>query len=140
MWKEFKDFINKGNVMDLAVGVIIGAAFSKIVTSLVDNIISPILGLVLGGVQLERALPIKLRDARLAPDGTVISPELVILLGAFIQSIIDFLVIAFVIFLVVKGLNKMKRQEPPPPPPAPPAPTASEQLLMEIRDLLRKQA
>jgi len=138
MWKEFRDFINKGNVMDLAVGVIIGGAFGKIVSSLVDNIISPVIGLILGGVQLDKALPIKLRDAVLAPDGSVASPELVILLGAFIQSVIDFLIIAFVIFLVVKGFNKMRKKEEAAPA-APPPPSASETLLMEIRDLLKKQ-
>ncbi len=137
MWKEFKEFINKGNVMDLAVGVIIGGAFGKIVASLVDNIISPILGLLLGGVQLDKALPITLKAAEMAADGSVATPALVIMLGAFIQSILDFLVIAFVIFLVVKGLNKMKKQEEAAPA-APPAPSASETLLAEIRDLLKK--
>ncbi len=137
MWKEFKDFISKGNVMDLAVGVIIGGAFGKIVSSLVDNILSPIIGLVLGGVELTKALPIKLKDAVLAADGTVAEPELVIMLGAFLQSIIDFLIIGFVIFMVVKAFNKMKKKEEAAPA-APPAPSATETLLAEIRDLLKK--
>ncbi len=136
MLKEFKEFINRGNVMDLAVGVIIGGAFGKIVSSLIDNIISPLIGLMLGGLQLNEALPLKLKDAVM--DGEkVVSPELVMKFGALIQSLIDFVAIAFVIFLMVKAMNNMKKKQVEAPA-APAGPTNEEKLLMEIRDALRK--
>ncbi len=137
MLKEFKEFLNRGNVMDLAVGVIIGGAFGKIVGSLIDNIISPILGVLMGGVQLNDALPLTLKDAVVGADGVETTPALVIRLGAFTQSVIDFVAIAFVIFMIVKAMNKMKKkQEEAPAAPAPPP--AQEVLLTEIRDLLKR--
>lgn len=136
MLKEFKTFLNQGNVMDLAIGVIIGGAFGKIVGSLIDNIISPILGVIMGGVQLAEALPLKLKDAVMV-DGVETAPALVIKLGAFLQSMIDFVAIAFVIFMIVKALNKMKKKQAEAPA-APAAPPAQEVLLTEIRDLLKK--
>lgn len=125
--QEFKAFVMRGNVLDLAVGVVIGAAFGKIVSSFVGDILMPPIGLLLGGADFSQ-LGVTLKAA--AGD----KPAVVLAVGKFIQSVIDFVIIAFAIFLVVKGVNRMKREEPPPPP-APPAPT--ERLLTEIRDLLR---
>lgn len=127
---EFKTFIQRGNVLDLAVGVIIGGAFGKITASLVDNIFMPPLGLLIGGVhfkELKFVLKEKVGE----------TPEVVIGYGAFMQSVIDFLIIAFVVFLVVKTVNSMKQKEEAAPAP-PPAPSAQEVLLTEIRDLLKK--
>jgi large conductance mechanosensitive channel len=128
---EFKEFALKGNVVDLAVGVIIGAAFGKIVDSLVKNILMPPIGWAIGGVDF-KDLSIKLP----APGGKSVD----ITYGAFIQTIIDFLIIAFVLFMVIKAMNMAKKRfekEAPPPPPAPPA--ASEVYLREIRDALVKR-
>jgi large conductance mechanosensitive channel len=127
MAQEFKEFVMRGNVLDLAVGVVIGAAFGKIVSSLVADVIMPPIGLLLGGVdfsQLAWTLKPAVGDA----------PAVVIGIGKFIQTIVDFVIIAFAIFLVVKAANRLKREAPPPP--APPTPT--EQLLTEIRNLLRQ--
>ena len=121
MLKEFKEFAMRGNVVDLAVAVIIGGAFGKIVTSLVADVVMPIVGLLLGGVNFS-GLSITVGDA-------------VIKYGAFIQAIVDFLIIAWVIFLALKALTKVKKAEPPAAP-APPPP--QEVLLTEIRDLLKK--
>ena len=121
MMKEFKAFAMRGNVVDLAVAVIIGGAFGKIVTSLVADVVMPIVGLLLGGVNFS-GLSITVGDA-------------VIKYGAFIQAIVDFLIIAWVIFLALKALTKVKKVEPPAAP-APPPP--QEVLLTEIRDLLKK--
>lgn len=128
MCQEFKTFVLRGNVLDLAVGVVIGAAFGKIVSSLVGDVIMPPVGMLLGGVdfsQLGWVLKPAVGD----------KPAVVLGIGKFIQAIVDFLVIAFVIFLVVKAANRMKRDEPAP---APPGPSSTERLLVEIRDLLRQ--
>ncbi|CAL1521469.1 large conductance mechanosensitive channel protein MscL [Chitinophaga sp. MM2321] len=137
--KEFKEFATKGNVMDLAVGVIIGGAFGKIVTSLVDNILMPVIGIFTGGVNFTDKF-ILLNESKgthfdsLATAKTAGAP--VFAYGAFIQSVIDFLIIAFCIFLLVKFMNSLtKKQEAAP---APAEPTAQEKLLMEIRDELKK--
>ena len=127
---EFRTFIARGNVIDLAVGVIIGAAFGKIVTSLVDQVIMPPIGLITGGVDFS-ALKVLLKPADLAAK----KPEVAIAYGAFLNTLIQFLIIAFVIFLLVKAVNTLKRHEAEAPS-TPPAPTASEELLKEIRDLL----
>jgi large conductance mechanosensitive channel len=127
MAQEFKAFVMRGNVLDLAVGVVIGAAFGKIVTSFVGDVLMPPIGLFLGGVDFSQ-LGWVLKPA--AGD----KPAVVLGIGKFIQSIVDFLIIAFAIFLVVKAVSRMKREEPPP---APPAPSPTERLLGEIRDLLR---
>lgn len=134
MLKEFKQFILKGNVMDLAVGVIIGAAFGKIVTSLVNDVIMPFSGLIMGNVNLT-ALKWVLRKA--AADGT---GELAVTYGQFMQTAIDFILIAFVIFLIVKVINKLRKKEAPKAvePIKEPVPTKEELLLAEIRDLLKK--
>lgn len=123
MMKEFKEFAMKGNVMDLAVGVIIGAAFGKIVSSLVDNLLMPIVGILLQGVNFA-SLSMKVGDAELK-------------YGMFIGAIIDFVIIAFVLFLVIKAMNNIKKKEAAAPAP-PPAPTMDQKLLTEIRDLLKK--
>ena len=123
MWKEFKEFAMQGNVIDLAVAVVIGGAFGKIVTAFVDNIITPIIGVLCGGVDFS-GLAIHVGEAAIG-------------YGALIQAIIDFLIIAFFIFLVVKGMNKMKKPEEPAEE-EPAGPTEAE-LLTEIRDLLKEK-
>lgn len=125
--KEFRQFIARGNVMDMAIGVIIGGAFSGIITSLIDDILNPILGMFSGdGTALAASLTIRLPG----------SSE--IMLGSFINAVLNFLVMAFVVFCLVKGLNKLhhKKEEAPP---APPEPSNEEKLLSEIRDLLKEQ-
>jgi large conductance mechanosensitive channel len=134
MLREFREFIARGNVVDLAVGVIIGAAFGKIVTSLVDQVIMPVIGLVTAGVDFAQ-LKIVLKAA----DATSKKAEVAILYGAFLNTIIQFLVVAFVIFLMIKLLNAMRRQEAKAPA-SPPAPSPTESLLTEIRDLLKARA
>ncbi|MGE5454850.1 MAG: large conductance mechanosensitive channel protein MscL [Methylocystaceae bacterium] len=124
MWKDFKQFAVKGNVLDLAIGVIIGGAFGKIVTSLVNDLLTPLIGLLLGGVNVS--------TLQLQFGGAIIK------YGAFMQSIIDFLIIAASVFFVIRTINKFKKREPIVPS-APPAPTKQEILLTEIRDLLRQQ-
>jgi large conductance mechanosensitive channel len=131
MLKEFREFIARGNVVDLAVGVIIGGAFGAIVKSLVDQVIMPPIGLVTGGIDFSQ-LKIVLKPA------VEKAPEVAIAYGAFLNTVITFLIVAFVIFLVVKGVNSLRREEAAAPP-ADPAPTPSEALLMEIRDLLKSR-
>lgn len=128
MWREFREFISRGNVIDLAVGVVIGAAFGKIVTSIVEDLVMPPIGRLLAGIDF--------KDLRLVigskvdPEGKV--AEVAIRYGSFIQTLIEFLIIAFVIFLIVKAYNRVRRAAPPP------APTAAEVLLADIRDLLKQ--
>jgi large conductance mechanosensitive channel len=129
MIKEFKEFAVKGNVVDMAVGIIIGAAFGKIVSSIVGDVIMPPIGALLGGVDFTN-LAITVKDGV----GTV--PAVVIRYGKFIQTVIDFTIIAFAIFMIVKALNTLKKKEEEAPK-APPAPTNEEVLLTEIRDLLK---
>ena len=132
-FKEFRDFIAQGNVIDLAVGVVIGASFGRIVTSLVDQVIRPPIGLILGQVDFS-----KLEWVLVPEDAATEAVEKVaIQYGAFINTLIQFLIVAFVIFLVVKGINKLRRQQAAEPDPTPEAPTATETLLAEIRDELR---
>ena len=131
MWKEFREFISKGNVMDLAVGVVIGGAFGKIVSSLVDDIVMPPIGKLLAGVDFKNLKLVI--GSQTAADGKV--TEVAIKYGNFIQTSLEFLIIAVVIFLVVKAYNRTRTAEPPAPP-APPSTT--ETLLAEIRDLLKK--
>jgi large conductance mechanosensitive channel len=137
--KEFKEFAMRGNVVDLAVGVIIGAAFGKIVTSVVNDILMPPLGYLLGGVKFTD-LVFVLKAAVM--EGEVIKePAVTINYGNFIQVIVDFIIIAFSIFMMIKALNSMKRktEEAPAAPVAEPEPTDEIKLLSEIRDLLKKQ-
>lgn len=121
MLREFRDFINRGNVLDFAVGIIIGAAFTGIVNSLVNDIIMPLIGLILGRIDFTK---LQLFD--------------LIKYGNFIQQVVNFLIIAWVVFLLVHGINRFHRQEAATPAP-PPAPTNEEKLLGEIRDLLKAQ-
>ena len=135
--KEFKEFAVKGNVMDMAIGVVIGGAFGKIVTSLVSDIIMPLIGAATGGLNFTEWKWV-IRQAVMEGE-TVVKPELVLTWGNFIQVIFDFIIIAFCIFLVVKGMNKLKKKEEPAPEPAAPAePSEDIKLLTEIRDLLKK--
>ncbi|MFF7706118.1 large-conductance mechanosensitive channel protein MscL [Pseudomonas sp. NPDC007930] len=129
--QEFKAFAVKGNVVDLAVGIIIGAAFGKIVSSFVGDIIMPPLGLLIGGINFTD-LAITLRPA----EGT--TPAVVLAYGKFIQTIFDFIIVAFAIFMGVKAINKLKREEAKAPS-LPPAPSKEELLLTDIRDLLKEQ-
>ena len=135
MIKEFKEFAMRGNVMDLAIGVVIGAAFGKIVAALVDRIIMPVIGFLTSGQNFNE-LAFAMGE-KTNPDGTVV-PAVLLGYGAFIQSIIDFIIVAFVIFLVIKVMNRLKRAEAAAPA-APPAPSNEEKLLTEIRDLLKAQ-
>ena len=139
MLKEFKEFAMKGNVLDMAIGVIIGGAFGKIVSSLVSDVLMPPLGLLMGKVDfsslfidLSRTSPPSLAAAKAAGAQTLNY-------GVFLQSVFDFIIIAFVIFMLVKQVNRFKKEAPPPPPAAPPEPTNEEKLLMEIRDLLKNR-
>lgn len=137
MLKEFRDFIQRGNVIDLAVAVIIGAAFGAIVKSFVGDIVTPILGLFLGGLDFSNWFIALDGNAYATLAAAQEAGAATINLGLFVSAIINFLVIAFVIFMVVRSLNKMKAEEEKAPP-APPAPSAEEKLLTEIRDLLAK--
>lgn len=124
--KEFKEFAVKGNMLDMAVGIIIGAAFGKIVSSLVDNVLMPLIGTLTGGIDLT-TLAITVGEANIE-------------YGIFLQNIIDFIIVAFSIFIMIKAINRLnrKKEEAPAAPAAPPAPTKEEELLTEIRDLLKK--
>lgn len=131
MMKEFKEFAMRGNVMDMAIGIIIGAAFGKIVSSIVADVIMPPIGMLLGGVDFSN-LAFTLREASEGVEPILIK------YGAFLNTVIDFVIIAFAIFMVVKGINSMKKKEEEKPA-APPAPSKEEVLLAEIRDELRKK-
>lgn len=142
MMKEFKEFAMKGNLVDIAVAFVMGAAFGKIVTSFVDGIIMPLVGMITGGVDftnkvwvLKEAIP-EVKDAT----GTVVTPamaEVAVQYGAFITNVFDFIVVAFSVFMVIKAINKMKK-EAPAAPAAPAEPSSTDKLLIEIRDSLRK--
>ncbi len=132
--EEFRNFALKGNVVDMAVGIIIGAAFGRIVTSLVNDIIMPPVGMMIGGVDFTD-LRIILKAATVDQAGKAIS-AVSINYGNFIQIVIDFVIVAFVIFMLVKAMNRMIRKEAEAP--APPVPTTEQKLLAEIRDLLKK--
>jgi large conductance mechanosensitive channel len=135
MWKEFKDFIMKGNVLDLAVAVILAAAFGAIVTSFTNDILMPVIGQALGGMDFAD-MKYVLQEATLAADGSVDVAEVAIRWGKFINFIIDFLIIAFVLFMIIRTYNKSKKKEEAAP--AAPAGPTQEELLTEIRDLLKK--
>ena len=125
MYQEFKKFIMRGNVVDLAIAVVIGAAFSKIVDSLVKDMFMPIVGLITGGLDISGLTLTLYRDAKLG-------------YGNFLQAIINFLIVGFCMFLVVKAINRLKELQAADPAP-PPDPTPTEKLLMEIRDLMKAQ-
>ena len=129
--KEFKEFAVKGNVIDMAVGIIIGVAFGKVVTSIVSDVIMPPIGLLIGGIDFSQ-LAITLQAATESTEAVAIS------YGKFIQTVVDFTIIAFAIFMMIKGINTLKRKEEAKPEvPAEPAPSREELLLAEIRDLLK---
>ena len=136
MLKEFKDFIMRGNVLELAVAVIIAGAFGAVVASFTNDVIMPPIGLALGGVDFSD-LAITLAGAQMNDAGEVLKEAVQIRYGAFIQKVIDFVIIAFIIFMLVRTYNNMQKKEEEAPAP-PPGPTA-EDLLAEIRDLLKKQ-
>ena len=133
--KEFKEFAVKGNVMDMAIGVVIGGAFGKIVTSLVSDIIMPLISAATGGRSFTNWKWV-IREAVMNGE-EVVKPELAMTWGNFLQVIFDFIIIAFCIFLVVKGMNKLRKKEEPAPE-APAEPSEDIKLLTEIRDLLKK--
>ena len=137
--KEFKAFAVKGNVMDMAVGVIIGGAFGKIVTSLVNDIIMPPIGILVGGVDFTN-LKLVIKKA-VVEGGAEIAPAVTWNYGAFIQQVVDFTILALCVFMMVKVMNKLLKKEEakPAPAPAPPAPSKEEVLLTEIRDILKNK-
>lgn len=137
-FKEFKEFVAKGNVMDMAVGVVIGGAFGKIVSSVVNDILMPPIGLLLGGVDFSD-LKVVLQSEQVNELGEVIQPLVTLNYGSFIQTIVDFLIITLAIFTMIKGINKLKRAEEEKPAEEPAAKPDDVVLLEEIRDLLKKQ-
>jgi large conductance mechanosensitive channel len=139
MLKEFKEFAMKGNVIDLAVGIIIGAAFGKIVSSVVNDVIMPPIGLLVGGINFTD-IKITMREAVTDPaTGKILKDAVSLRVGNFIQTLVDFTIVAFSVFLLVKGLNSLSRKkEAEAAPPPPPAVTKDQELLTEIRDLLKK--
>ena len=138
--KEFKEFAMRGNVIDMAVGVVIGAAFGKIISSLVDDIIMPLVGVATGGMNFT---DYKWVIQQAVVDGAtqeVLKPEVPMTWGSWIQTIVDFLIVAFCIFLAIKAINQLKRKkDEEPAPEAPAEPTKEEVLLTEIRDLLKEK-
>ena len=135
--QEFKEFAMKGNVMDMAVGVVIGGAFGKIVSSLVADIIMPLISAITGGLSFTDWKWVIVKEHVNKAGETI--PDLTLNWGNFLQVIFDFIIIALSIFLVIKGINKMKREEPKPEEPAAPAGPTQEELLTEIRDLLKNK-
>ncbi len=129
--KEFKEFAVKGNVVDMAVGIIIGVAFGKIVSSFVADVLMPPIGLLIGGVDFSN-LVVTLKAAEEGIEAVTLR------YGLFLQAVFDFIIVAFAVFMAVKALNNLRKKEAETPA-APPAPSAQEQLLMEIRDLLKSQ-
>ena len=136
MLKEFKEFAMRGNVVDLAVGVIIGAAFGKIVTSLVNDMIMPPIGLILGKVDFSN-LFVSLHGSYNSVKDAEAAGAPIVKYGVFINNVIDFLIVAFVIFLLIRGINRLQRKQEAAPAPPPPEPTTTEKLLTEIRDELK---
>ncbi len=134
MMKEFKDFAMKGNLVDIAVGFVMGAAFTKVVNMFTGGIVTPLISLLTEKFKFDE-LKWVLREGVKDAAGEVITAEVAITYGMFITALIDFLIVAFVMFMVVKAVNNMKKAEPAPPPPGP---TNEEKLLMEIRDALKK--
>lgn len=136
---DFKDFAMKGNVLDMAVGVIIGGAFGKIVTSLVNDMLMPIIGKIVGGIDFT-SLKLVMTDAVVDEAGNVVTPEVALCYGNFIQSTIDFLIIAFCIFVFIRLIGKLSRKKKEEEEAAPaPEPSDEVKLLSEIRDLLKEK-
>lgn len=139
MMKEFKEFAMRGNLIDMAVGVVMGAAFGKVVSGFVDGMVMPLVGKLTSGVDFKEMKYVLTHKVAATTDaaGTAVAevPEVAIRYGAFITTIIDFTIVAFAVFMVIKAINKAKKAEPAP---APAGPTNEEKLLMEIRDALKK--
>ncbi|MCC6678713.1 MAG: large-conductance mechanosensitive channel protein MscL [Phycisphaerales bacterium] len=135
MIKEFKEFAMRGNVIDMAVGIVIGVAFGKIVSALVEKIFMPIVGALTTGVDFSK-MGVEIRPGVAATDAVPARAPVILGYGAVIQSLIDFVIVAFCLFLVIKAMNRLM---PKPPPPPPPGPTTDQKLLMEIRDLLARK-
>jgi len=144
MLKEFKDFAVKGNVLDMAVGIIIGAAFGTVVKSMVADVIMPPIGLLLGGVDFANLFVTVSEGSVAGPYATLTAAQeagaVTINYGVFANEVVSFTIVAFAVFMLVRSFNKMKREEEAAPPPAPPEPSTEEKLLGEIRDLLKAQA
>ncbi|MFZ9027408.1 MAG: large-conductance mechanosensitive channel protein MscL [Crocinitomicaceae bacterium] len=136
MLKEFKAFISKGNVLDLAVGLIMATYFGAIVKSMVDDLLMPIVGNLVGGVDFKE-MKYVISEAVMDAEGIETAAEVSVNYGMFINHIITFVIVAFAVFMIVKGYNKMKKKEEEAPAPAP-GPTKDQELLTEIRDLLKK--
>jgi large conductance mechanosensitive channel len=139
MWREFRDFAMRGNVVDLAVGIIIGAAFTTIVNSLVNDIIMPPLGLIIGGIDFSNFFVTLKGGSHPTLEAAKAAGAVTMNYGLFINAIIRFMIVAFAIFILVKQINRLAREEPKAPPP-PPEPSREEVLLAEIRDLLKARA
>ena len=137
MIKEFREFSMRGNVIDMAVGIIIGGAFGRIVASLVNDVLMPPLGVLMGGVDFSDKTWV-LRHAVPASEGVAVQPEVTLKYGVFINEIINFLIVAFAIFLLIKAINTARRHLEKQKEIAPPAPTTDQKLLMEIRDAIRE--
>ncbi len=135
MLKEFKDFAMKGNLIDMAVGFVMGTAFAAVSNTFISGMVMPLVSLISG--KDFHTWKFTLKEEQLAADGTVAKPEIAILYGDFISVLINFIIIAFVMFMVIKAINSMKKKEETAPA-APPAPSTQEVLLREIRDLLKK--
>jgi len=136
--KDFKEFAMRGNVFDMAVGVIIGGAFGKIVTSMVNDLIMPVIGKITGGINFTH-LSYTLTPAQVDETGVETAPAVLLNYGTFIQNVIDFLIIAFCIFLMIRLMMKFQAKKEEPAPAPAPEPSAEEKLLTEIRDLLKNQ-
>ena len=134
MWKEFKAFAISGNLVDIAVAFVMGGAFGKVISSFTDGIVSPLIGQLSGGVDFN-AMKWVISPAVVGADGKEAAAEVAVKYGSFIMSILDFLIVAFVMFLIIKAVNRMKKDEAAGPPPPPPADIV---LLEQIRDLLKK--
>ncbi len=135
---EFKAFLMRGNVIDLAVGIVIGAAFTAIVSSVVEDLLNPIIGVLLGGIDFSNLFLVLAGDRRPSLEATREGGAAVLAIGKFINAIIKFVIVGFAVFWLVKVLSRLKKAEPEAAPAAPPAPTPTEALLTEIRDELRK--
>ena len=136
MLKEFKEFALKGNLIDMAVGFVMGGAFATVVTAFIQGVFLPLLAPIMGGIDLS-SLTFTITPEVVNDAGEVVKPAAIVELGNFISAIISFIIVAFVMFMIIKGMNKMKKKEEAAPPPAPPR---QEVLLEEIRNLLAKQS
>ena len=135
---EFKAFLMRGNVIDLAVGIVIGAAFTAIVSSMVEDLLNPIIGLLMGGIDFSNLFLVLVGERRPSLEATRQGGAAVLAIGKFINAIIKFVIVGFAVFWLVKVLSRLKKVEPEAAPAAPPPPTPTEALLAEIRDELRK--